>query len=134
MAASPSRAKPRRRASSREGVRNQAPAPERHAVPAPVAGRPRGESRISGAEPRLQGLHDLAGLGEAPGLFLGEDQLVAERDVEDAARALDQVGLNAELALDLVRQTGGSRVVVSDRAVLDRDVLGHAAIVLLGRL
>ena len=74
----------------------------------------------------MQSANDLARLREAPHLLLGEDQLIAESDVEDPARAFDQVGLNAELLLDVGRQTGGSGVVVSDGAVLDRDVLGHA--------
>jgi hypothetical protein len=34
------------------------------------------------------------------------------------------LGFDAELLLDLVRQTGGTGVVVSDGAVLDGDV-GH---------
>jgi len=59
-------------------------------------------------------------LGEAAGLELAEDQLAVDADVEDAAAALDQLGLDAELALDCVRQTGGLGKVVSLAAVLDR--------------
>jgi hypothetical protein len=58
-------------------------------------------------------------LREAPELPLREDQLVAGLDLEDAALAANELGMQAELALDLSRQTGGSWVVVSARAVLD---------------
>jgi len=61
-------------------------------------------------------------LGEASELLLGEDQVVAHRDLEDSTMAADQLRLDAELLLDLGRQTGGAWVVVSDRAVLDGDV------------
>jgi hypothetical protein len=58
-------------------------------------------------------------LREAPELLLREDQLVAGSDLEDAAAAADEQGFQAELVLDLSRQTGGSRIVVSARAVFD---------------
>jgi hypothetical protein len=58
-------------------------------------------------------------LGEAAELLLGEDHLVADGDLEDAARALDQLRLDAEALADVGRQTGGARVVVSGDAVLD---------------
>ena len=89
--------------------------------------RPRnGGSGTSGGQLFLQEADDLAGLGEAPLLLLGEDDLVARGDLEHPASALHQVRPDAELLLDLVRQTGGARVVVSDGAVLDDDVPGHA--------
>jgi len=72
---------------------------------------------------RLERRGDLAGLRESAGLPLGEDELAVHLDLEDAARPLDELRLDAELLLDLCRQTGGARIVVSDGAVLDRD--GH---------
>jgi hypothetical protein len=53
------------------------------------------------------------------GLLLGEDQLVVDSDLKDASAATDQLRLEAELALDLRRQTGSARVVVSHRAVFN---------------
>lgn len=70
---------------------------------------------------------DLAGLREAPYLFLGEDQPVVHGDLEDAAAALDELGLNAELRFDLLRQPGGAGVVVSSRAVLDFHLRRHGS-------
>jgi hypothetical protein len=52
-------------------------------------------------------------------LLFGEDQVVAEGDLETATGAFLQLRLDAELFFDLFRQTGGTRVVVSDGAVLD---------------
>jgi hypothetical protein len=72
-------------------------------------------------------LFDLAGHREAVGLLLGEDQLVVDGDLEDASAAPDQIGLDAEPAFNLRRQTGGARIVVSHRAVFDAHVL-HAAL------
>lgn len=69
---------------------------------------------------------DLAGLREAAQLFLGEDQLAPDGDLEDAAVALDQLRLDAELLLDRVRQTGGAGIVISAGAVLDGNVSRHA--------
>jgi hypothetical protein len=65
-------------------------------------------------------------LREASEPFLGEDEVVADGDLEDTTAALDQLRLDAELLLDLSRQTGGAGVVVSAGAVLDGDVAGHA--------
>jgi hypothetical protein len=64
-------------------------------------------------------------MGEAPRLFLGEEQLVVDGDLEDPTRPLDELRFDAELLLDLLRQTGGAGVVVSDSAVLDDDACGH---------
>jgi hypothetical protein len=61
------------------------------------------------------------------GLLLGEDQLVVEGDLENAAAPPDQLGLDAELAFNLRRQTGGARVVVSHCAVFDAYLL-HVAL------
>jgi hypothetical protein len=73
----------------------------------------------------LEGRLDLAGMGKAACLLLGEDQLVVDGDFEDSTGSLDELGLDAELLLDLLRQTGGAGVVVSDPAVLDDDARGH---------
>jgi hypothetical protein len=56
----------------------------------------------------------------------GEDEVAVDRDVEGAGATLDDLRAEAEALLDRIRQTGGSREVVSDDAVLDRD-LGHGA-------
>jgi hypothetical protein len=50
---------------------------------------------------------------------LGEDLLVVHGDDEDPAAAADELRLEAELLFDFSRQTGGSREVVSDAAVVD---------------
>lgn len=72
---------------------------------------------------------DLAGLGEASGGLLREQELAVEGDLEHAARSLDQLGVEVEALGDFRRQTGGAGVVVSNDAVLDRK-RGH--VVLLG--
>jgi hypothetical protein len=74
----------------------------------------------------FEGRLDLAWIGETPCLFLGEEQLVVDGDLEDPTRSLDELRFDAELLLDLLRQTGGAGVVVSDPAVLDDDACGHA--------
>lgn len=53
--------------------------------------------------------------------MFGIDQVPIHNDVEDAAAALDQFGLNARCILDRVRQTGGLRGVVSLHAVSNAD-------------
>jgi hypothetical protein len=78
--------------------------------------------RRLGADPLLDGLGDLSGAGETAALLLGEDQLVADRDLEDASVASDEFGFDAELLLELVRQTGGTWVVVSACAVFNGNV------------
>jgi len=75
----------------------------------------------------LQGTRDLPGFREASALLLGEQQVVAQGDFEAASGAFDELRLEAEPLLDLVRQTGGTRVVVSDGAVLDGQMSGHDA-------
>jgi hypothetical protein len=57
---------------------------------------------------------------------LGEDEVAVDAHVEDPDGALHDLGPEAEPLLDRVRQTGGPREVVSDRAVFDDD-LGQAA-------
>jgi hypothetical protein len=63
-------------------------------------------------------------LGELPGLGLGVDFLAVGVDVEDPAAPLDQPRLDSRFTLDEIRQTGGSRQVVSLAAVLDGDLHG----------
>jgi hypothetical protein len=81
--------------------------------------------RLGAGYSRFERRGDLAGFREPAGLPLGEHQLAVHLDVEDAGGSLDELGLDAELLLDLCRQTGGARKVVSDGAVLDRDERGH---------
>jgi hypothetical protein len=54
--------------------------------------------------------------------MLRVDQLPVERHVEDAAGALDELGVDVELLPEMSRQTGGLGRIVSRHAVLDRDV------------
>jgi hypothetical protein len=70
----------------------------------------------------LEELQDLTRLGVPAERFLGEDLMPVDLDLEPAARGLDQldVGLRIVLA-NLSRQTGGSRLVVSNDAVFNRD-------------
>jgi hypothetical protein len=74
-------------------------------------------------------LQDLSGRGVAPEGLLGENQLAFHRDFEDAARRRDQpdVGVG-DLLFQLSRQTGGSRLVVSDDAVFDNHA--HAGLLM----
>ena len=66
-----------------------------------------------------------SGFREPAALLLGEQEVIAEGDFETASGALDELRLEAELLPELVRQTGGARVVVSDGAVLDGEGTGH---------
>ena len=54
--------------------------------------------------------------------MLREQQLTIDSDVEDAAAAGFQLGVDPEGLLQFGRQTGGCGLVVSDRAVLDVDL------------
>ncbi len=58
---------------------------------------------------------------KTPDGFLAENDISIGRDVKNAAAAGDELGFHAELLLNRLRQTGGSREVVSLRAVGDRD-------------
>ena len=51
-----------------------------------------------------------------------EDPLAVDGDVEDPAAAAHEMALDAQLFLDLSRQTGGSRKIVSNAAVIDPDL------------
>jgi hypothetical protein len=79
----------------------------------------------TGSGSLFEGRLDLAGIGKAACLLLGVEQLIVDGDLEDATGSLDELGFDAELLLDLLRQTGGAGVVVSDAAVLDDDGCGH---------
>ena len=63
---------------------------------------------------------DFVRIGETARNGLGEDQFSIEMDVEDPTSSFDQLRTNPELSLDLVRQAGGSRLVVSNYAVFNR--------------
>jgi hypothetical protein len=62
----------------------------------------------------------------APCRFLGEHERAVDGYLEKSARRLEQpdFGIRKRL-LELSCQTGGSRLVVSDDAVLDRHVHGR---------
>jgi len=69
----------------------------------------------------LEELQHLAGLGVPPERLLGEDAAAVDLNLEHPARGLDQLDLGLGIRLaNLSRQTGGSRLVVSDDAVFDR--------------
>ena len=56
--------------------------------------------------------------------MFGKDQLAVEADVKHATAPLDQLSLFAVKTLDFVRQTGGSRLIVSNDTVFDGQT-GH---------
>jgi hypothetical protein len=59
----------------------------------------------------------------ASGCLLGEHQAVIDGHFKEPTRSLEQADLCVRIGLlDLGRQTGGSGFVVSDDAVLDRDM------------
>lgn len=68
---------------------------------------------------------DLAGVWKTPDHLLREQGLSVQTDFEDAALALDELGFEAEASFYAVRQTGGSREVVSNDAVFDRQLVTH---------
>jgi hypothetical protein len=69
---------------------------------------------------------DLARFWKATDLSFGEHETTIDDDLEDTVLALDQSGVGAELALELCRQPGGTRFVVSNNAVLDADIHGYS--------
>ena len=85
-----------------------------------VRRRPRGLLRL--AAYRRDFVQYLAVLGEPTDVVLVPDLRPVDVNVEHAAGPFDHRGINAELFLDRLRQTGGRRVVVSFHAVLDTDV------------
>ena len=70
-------------------------------------------------------LFDLLGLGEAPIRLLGVDQLAVPFDLEDPVAPFDELGFDAELISNRVRQTGGSGQVVSNDAVFNGKIVSH---------
>ena len=78
-----------------------------------------------GCDPLRQRSHlvdDLA-LGREPSfILLGKDALSVDADDEDPAAAADDLAVDAEFAFYLSRQTGGSREVVSNAAVVDSNM------------
>ena len=60
---------------------------------------------------------------EPPDFLLAPDLLAVHVNIEDAAGAFDELGLDAVGLLDRSRQTGGLGQIVSLRAILDGD--GH---------
>jgi hypothetical protein len=80
-----------------------------------------------GADAAAQDPFHLAGVREPLERLLGEDQLVAVADLEDASRAPDEGGLEPQTLLERRRQTGGAALVPSHSAVFDED-LGHDVI------
>jgi hypothetical protein len=63
--------------------------------------------------------------------LLGKDQVAVHGNLEDAAGGRDQPDLGVRYVLfQLSRQTGGSRLVVSDDAVLDDHA--HARLLWIG--
>jgi hypothetical protein len=73
---------------------------------------------------------DLARFREPAGLVLAECRHAVDHDVKHTAGALDQCGIGAESLLQVGRQTGGPRVVVSNHAVGDGDIHGSLLVVL----
>ena len=74
-----------------------------------------------------QRLLNLARFREPPVGFFGVDEVTVHGDFEDAVFAFDELRLDAELAFDVGRQTGGAGAVVSNDAVFDLYV-GHSAL------
>ena len=64
--------------------------------------------------------------------MFGKDQVVVDLDVEDAALAADELGVDAETVLDFSRETRGGGLVVSNYAVRDADVHGAMLHILPG--
>jgi len=81
-----------------------------------------GDRRPASSFRRAEQLDDLARPRVSPELRLLEHGPVVAHHFESAAARRDQLdGRLGEVLLDLGRQTGGSWLVVSDRAVFDRD-------------
>jgi hypothetical protein len=69
----------------------------------------------------------LAGRGVPASGLLGVHQLSVDRYLEDATRGLNQTNVDARVRLvQLSRQTGGSGMIVSNYAVLNRDLHRNA--------
>jgi len=69
----------------------------------------------------LEEVQHLTWLGVPPERLLGKDGPPVDLDLEHPAGGLDQLDLGLGIRLaNLSRQTGGSRLIVSDDAVFDR--------------
>jgi hypothetical protein len=68
-----------------------------------------------------QSLQNLCVFGEKACAVFRVDQRAVCGDIEYAAAAPDELGLDAELFGDFGRQTGGPGQITSAHAVLDRD-------------
>ena len=77
---------------------------------------------VHSTHPGPQASDDLRMRGKAMRLVLREDFLSVDDDVEHAAVARDDLGLQPELTLNRGRQTGGLWLVVSTDAIGDGDV------------
>jgi hypothetical protein len=64
-------------------------------------------------------IEDLALGREAAFVLFREDHFLIDGHDEDSAAAANDLAVDAELAFDLSRQTGGSGEVVSNPAVVD---------------
>jgi hypothetical protein len=71
---------------------------------------------------RFQLVEDLALRRKPPLFLLGEDGLPVDADDEDAAASANDLTVDPELPFDFSRQTGGSRQVVSNAAIVDSNV------------
>jgi hypothetical protein len=71
---------------------------------------------------RLDRAYHLTRIGEPALTLFREDELSVDLDLEDAVFALDEACVCSELAAELGRQPGGTWLVVSNDAILDRDV------------
>jgi hypothetical protein len=76
----------------------------------------------SGLRAPAERREDLVELRETSLLALREHELAVPSDLEGAALPFDQLGLDTQVFLERVRQTGGSRQVVSSDAILDGHV------------
>src|SRR6266853_5598408 len=93
------------------------------ASPPPVEMAMRMSARV------LDQFHDLSWLRVAPESLLREYQIAVDGHFEDAARRGHQPDFGiGNFMLQLSRQTGGSRLVVSDDAVLDDHAHGPSPV------
>lgn len=81
----------------------------------------KGEKRLDTANHFAHLADDLIVLREAADVVFAPDLRAIDMDVKNAALAFDHLGVDAELVVNRLRQTGGSRVVVSLHAVFDAD-------------
>jgi len=65
---------------------------------------------------------DLALRRKPPLLLLGEDGVPVDADDEDPSASADDLAVDPELPFDFSRQTGGSRQVVSNAAIVDSNM------------